>query len=113
MRVGNSCGIGDRKRFQKQGLLPAIKPKRLRKRVKQLLLELRKGPVGQARLLANLMLHSALVQSPQTGVEITESGGVVLPVPDAPSTPVAHWYLLSWDHSRDGISLAEEIWLSV
>ncbi len=104
---------GDRKRFPKQGLLPAMRPKRLRRRVERLLLDLRAGPVGQARPLANFMLHSALVQHPQMGVQLTESGAMVLPVPDTPSAPVAHWYLLRWELGRDGIALAEEIWLSV
>jgi hypothetical protein len=103
---------GDR-RFPRQGLLPAIRPKRLRKRVDQLLAELQAGPVGQARLLANFMLHSAVVQHPHSGVRLGDSGEVLLPVPDVPSHPVSHWYLLNWELNRDGTVVAEEIWRDV
>src|SRR2546425_1272543 len=47
----------DRKKFPKQGLIPALRPKRLRKRCENLFGELRAGPVGQARPLANFVLH--------------------------------------------------------
>ena len=103
----------DRKKFPRQGLLPAIKPKRLKRKIEQLLIELQNGPVGQARLLANFMLHSALVQHPHSGVRVSESGSIILPIPNSPSSSVAHWYLLNWDAGRDGITLAEEIWSSV
>jgi hypothetical protein len=60
----------DRKRFPEQGLIPAIRPKQLRKRCDSLLNQLRTGPVSQARPLANFLLHSAMVQHPFSGVQI-------------------------------------------
>ena len=104
---------GDSKNFPRQGLLPAIKPKRLQTKVDILLRNLQSGPAGQARLLANFVLHSAMVQHPQSGVRISNSGSVILPIPDAPDKPVSHWYLLDWTARRDGIVLAEGIWLAI
>jgi hypothetical protein len=101
---------GDKRRFPKQGLIPALKPKRLRKRCEKLLSQLKSGPVGQARSLANFMLHSGLVRHPFSGVEIYSDGDVVLPIPDAPIRAVSHWYLLTWSQKRDGFALAEELW---
>jgi hypothetical protein len=100
---------GDR-RLPKQGLVPALKPKRLKKRCENLLLELRAGPVGQARSLANFLLHSGLVRHPFSGVELDPNGGIRLPIPDVPAKPVSHWYLLRWDKERDGLLVAEELW---
>lgn len=98
------------RRLPRQGLVPAIKPKRLKKRCEKLLHGLRAGPVGQARLLANFVLHSGLVRHPYSGVELAPSGAIRLPVPDAPANPVSHWYLLRWSDERDGLVLAEELW---
>ena len=39
----------DRQNFPEQGLIPALRPKRLKKRCNRLLSQLRTGPVGQAR----------------------------------------------------------------
>jgi hypothetical protein len=103
----------DGKKFSKQGLVPALKPKRLRKRCEKLLIQLGNGPVGQARTLANFMLHSGLVRHPFSGVEIESSGAIVLPIPDAPSRPISHWYLLTWSQRRDGLALAEELWQTI
>lgn len=104
---------GDRRRFPPQGLLPALKPKRLRKRCEVLLKQLRDGPVGQSRPLANFVLHTALVRHPQSGVKIDTDGSIVLPVPDLPRQRVAHWYLFTWQSERDGLVFAEEIWQAV
>jgi hypothetical protein len=103
----------DRKRLPEQGLIPALRPKRLRKRCDSLLNQLRTGPVGQARPLANFLLHSAMIQHPFSGVQINNAGGVVLPIPDAPSHPVSHWYLLTWNQNRDGFTFAEELWQAI
>lgn len=103
----------DRKRFPKQGLLPALKPKRLIRRCERLLTVLRDGPVGRSRNLSNFVLHSALVRHPHTGVQIDISGAITLPVPDLPSQRVSHWYLLTWTREQDGLALAEDIWVSV
>ena len=100
----------DSKRFPKQGLIPAIRPKRLKKRCERLLIELRSGPVGRARPLANFMLHTALVAHPFSGVEVDSSGRITLAVPDDPGKSVKHWYLLTWDQQRDGLVVADEIW---
>lgn len=104
---------GNRKKFPMQGLLPALKPVRLRKRCEKLLATLSDGPVGQSRNLANFVLHTALVQHPLSGVQIDATGLITLPVPDLPSQLTSHWYLLTWDREQDGIVLAEEIWDSV
>jgi len=80
---------GDR-RLPKQGLVPALKPKRLKKRCERLLFELRAGPVGQARLLVNFILHSGLVRHPFSGVELAPGGAIRLPIPDVPTDPVNH-----------------------
>lgn len=103
----------DRRKFPPQGLLPAIRPKRLAKRCEKLLSELRAGPVGKSRGLSNFILHTALVRHPHTGVQVGEDGSVVLPVPDLSGNRVSHWYLLTWKDDQDGIALAEELWLSI
>lgn len=97
-------------RFPRQGLIPAVRPKRLRKRCEKLFGELKSGPVGQARLLANFMLHSALVGHPFSGVQVDSAGAIALPIPDVPTRPVSHWYLLTWNQERDGFTFAEELW---
>jgi hypothetical protein len=101
------------KQFPKQGLVPALKPKRLRKRTDALMSVLRQGPVGEARPLVNFMLHTALVAHPLSGVRIDTSGRVTLPIPDAPTKSVKHWYLLTWNQGRDGLVVAEEIWRAI
>ena len=104
---------GNRKKFPEQGLLPAIKPKRLRKRCERLFAALKSGPVGQSRTLANFILHTALVNHPYSGVRLDEAGSISLPVPDLPNQRVGHWYLLTWAGEQDGIELAEQIWDSL
>ncbi len=104
---------GNPKKFPKQGLLPAVKPKRLKSRCEKLFAALQASPVGQTRALANFVLHSALVNHPHTGAELRSSGEVVLPVPELPTQQVAHWYLLSWRPGHDGVALAEEMWRHV
>jgi len=103
----------DSKAFPRQGLVPALKPETLKRDAKAVLKDLQGGPVGKARLIANFMLHTALVAHPFSGVEIDKSGRVILPVPDPPVDPVKHWYLLTWDQKRDGLEVAEEIWEAV
>lgn len=105
---------GGRKRYGRQGLLPAIKPKRLKKRVSILVDEFRAGPAGKpTRELANFTLHAALVRSPMSGAEIDSNGVVSLPIPDPPATPITHWYILEWSAARDGIEFAELLWQAV
>ena len=104
---------GDRRKFPKQGLLPALKPKRLHTRCGKLLATLRNGPVGQSRNLANFVLHTALVRHPHTGAQLELSGSITLPVPDLPRQQVSHWYQLTWQADQDGLALANEIWLAV
>lgn len=97
----------------RQGLLPALRPKRLTKRVEECVTRFRAGPAGSCRDLANLSLHSALVRNPASGVEVTDSGAVRLPIPDAPGRNVHHWYELTWADRRDGFAFAEEVWQEV
>lgn len=104
---------GDRKRFPKQGLVPALRPKRLRAKCERLLADLRASPVGQSRNLANFVLHTALVRHPYAGVQLEPSGSITLPVPELPSQQIAHWYLLSWHRQGDGLALAEEMWKAI
>src|SRR5262249_61614215 len=96
-----------------QGLIPALKPKRLKKNCELLLKELRAGPVGQTRALANFLLHTALLRHPFSGVEFAKSGDLVLPIPDLPSRLVSLWYLLTWNDERDGFAFAEELWKTI
>lgn len=104
---------GNPKKYPKQGLLPALKPKRLKSRCERLFKVLQDSPVGRSRPLANFILHSALVNHPHTGVQLEPSGAIVLPVPDIPTQQVAHWYLLSWHAGHDGVALAEAMWQDV
>jgi len=101
----------DKKKFAKQGLIPALRAKRLRKRCEKLFSEFRGGPVGQVRPLANFVLHSALVQHPFSGVRVDTDGTIVLPIPD--SRPASHWYMLTWDQERNGFIFAEELWQAI
>lgn len=104
---------GDRRRYPKQGLLPALKPKRLGKRCAVLFETLAKGPVGRSRNLCNFVLHTSLVRHPYSGVSVDSNGRVTLPVPDLPTKPISHWYLLTWTRELEGLDLAESIWDSV
>ena len=98
---------------RKQGLVPALRPKRLRKQVEAAASQFTTSAAGDCRLLANFSLHGALVRNPFSGVEIDEAGRARLPCPDVPTTPVAHWYLLTWTDGRDGFVVAEDAWASV
>lgn len=103
----------DKKKFHghKQGLIPALKPEQLKKRCEGLSNELRKGPVGEARPLANFILHNALVQNPFSGVQVKHTGTVALPIPDC--RVASHRYLLKWDQNRDGFVFAEDLWQAI
>jgi hypothetical protein len=100
-------------KMRNQGLVPALKPLRLKKRVELLVKQLRAGPVGECRLLANFTLHAALVRNPFVGAQLTADGAVTLPIPDPPAHPINHWYLFTWNDGRDGIAFAEEVWKSI
>jgi hypothetical protein len=102
-----------RSNLRRQGLVPALKPARLTNRVRALLDQLRRGPVGETRYFANFTLHAALVRHPLSGAVLDPSGAVRLPIPDPPGRRVAHWYLLTWSQGRDGITFAEELWQSI
>lgn len=103
----------DSKKFPRQGLIQGIKPKRLKERCEAILADLRNGPVGHSRILANFILHTALLQNPFSGVRLEESGSITLPIPDLPAAPVSHWYLLTWNDDRDGFAYAEKLWQAV
>src|SRR6266568_6994390 len=96
-----------------QGLVPAIKPVRLRTRAESLLGELRRGPVGETRFLANFVLHAALVQSPNSGARLDRQAQVKLPIPDKPRDRIHHRKLFTWNDDRDGLVFAEELWASI
>jgi hypothetical protein len=96
-----------------QGIVNAVKPVRLKNRLDRLLGEFRAGPVGEARLLANFTLHSALVRNPNSGAQLDSTGKVVMPIPDKPITPIVHWKTLTWRDKRDALIFAEELWTSV
>ena len=66
----------------RQGLVPALKPARLKKRVDKLMTEFRSGPIGETRFLANFTLHSALIRNPNSGARLDQNGKVTLPIPD-------------------------------
>jgi hypothetical protein len=91
----------------------AVKPVRLTNRLDRLLSDLRTGPVGEARLLANFTLHSALVKNPNSGAQLDPNGKVIMPIPDKPVTSIAHWKTLTWNDGRDALTFAEELWVSV
>src|SRR6266498_3885343 len=108
----------DRRSFQRgltsrQGLLPAIKPVRLRRRVEKLVDELRAGPVGETRRLANFTLHAALIRSPQSGARLDRNTKVRLPIPDNSNNSVYHWKMLTWNDNRDGMEFADALWCSI
>jgi hypothetical protein len=103
----------DRKKFPRQGLVPAVRPERLQKRVTVLLADLRRGPVGETRPPANFTLHAAMLRHPYSGALLDPTGGVRLPIPDAPPRRIANWHLFTWADDRDGVAFAEELWLSV
>jgi hypothetical protein len=105
----------DRKSWDKgvrrrQGLLPSIRPKRLHARVEKLVTGLRASSFGDCLTLANFTLHTALTREPRSGVEVDQTGRVILPIPDTPTSSVAHWYLLTWDDDRDGFEFADAVW---
>jgi hypothetical protein len=103
-----------RRRDDPQGLLPAIKAARLRKRVAALFDDLCRGPVGETRTLANFTLHAALVRHPLSGAALETSGVVRLPLPDplAPGVP-AVWRLLTWQQNRNAVTFTEDLWVAV
>ena len=97
----------------RQGLVHALKPLRLKKRVSKLTENLRAGPLGETRFLANFTLHSALVRNPNSGARLDEAGHVTLPRPDKQVGPIRQWKALTWDEHRDGVVFAEELWTSI
>jgi len=97
----------------RQGLVPAIKPARLRTRTEGLLIDLRSGPMKETRFLANFTLHSALVRSPSSGAKLDGHARLTMPIPDQPVSPIQHWKLLTWHDKRDGLVFAEELWSSI
>ena len=97
----------------RQGLVPALKPARLKKRVDKLMTEFRSGPIGETRFLANFTLHSALIRNPNSGARLDQNGKVTLPIPDKQVGRISNWKLLTWNDRRDGIVFAEELWTSV
>jgi hypothetical protein len=97
-----------------QGLLPALKPERLKKQVELTFGSFRANPAIQsARRLADCTLHGFLVLHPDSGARLRPDGTLHLPVPDPPTARVAHWDLFIWQHDRDGIELAEAMWAAV
>ena len=105
-----ACERGVKRR---QGLLPALRPKRLTSRVHDAIEAFRAGPGGSCRDLANFTLHTSLVRNPWSGVVVDESGVITLPIPDTPARAVYHWYLLTWSGDRDGFAFAEQVWSDV
>jgi hypothetical protein len=103
----------DKRSLPRQGLAPALKPVRLKKRVDKLLADLRAGPIGETRSLANFTLHSVLIRSPISGAQLDQDGKVTLPIPDRQVGPISHWKVLTWSDHRDGIVFAEDLWASV
>jgi hypothetical protein len=108
----------DRRAFEggvrrRQGLLPALRPKRLGQRVQHLVDEFRAGPGGDCRDLANFTLHASLVRNPLSGAEVDQAGEIRLPIPDTPTHPVYHWDQLTWTDGRDGFAFAEQVWQAV
>lgn len=97
----------------RQGLIPALADQALKDTCQGLLDDLKSGPVGGSRALANFMLHTALVAHPFSGVKVDTQGRVSLPVPDASGDSVRHWYALTWRKKRDGLLVAAEIWQSI
>jgi len=97
----------------RQGLVRALKPLRLKKRVNGLVDELRSGPLEDTRFLANFTLHSALVRSPNSGARLDEAGKVTLPIPDRQVARISNWKVLTWNDRRDGVVFAEELWAAI
>jgi hypothetical protein len=102
-----------RGKLPNQGLMHALKPMRLKKRVTKLTEDLRAGPLGETRFLANFTLHSALVRNPNSGARLDKEGHVTLPIPDKQTGPIGHWKAMTWDERRDGVVFAEELWASI
>jgi hypothetical protein len=96
-----------------QGIVNAVRPVRLKNRLAKLLSNLRAGPVGEARLLANFTLHSALVRNPNSGVPLDSDGKVTMPIPDKSTTPIAHRKTLTWNDNRDALIFSEDLWTAV
>lgn len=99
--------------LRRQGLAPAIAPKRLRKRVEQLLTDLRAGPAGEARLLANRTWHASLIRHSFSGADLDPDGKVLFPVPDRTTAPTYHWQVFTWAEHRDAGSIVEDLWRAV
>jgi hypothetical protein len=97
----------------RQGLVNAVKPARLKKRLNRLLADLRAGPMAETRLLANFTLHTALVRSPESGARLMDTGKLRLPLPDTPTSAIFHVNLLTWNDNRDAMEFAELLWASI
>jgi hypothetical protein len=101
------------KNQRRQGLLPAIRPTRLRKRVNTLVDALRHGQVGETRNLANYVLHAALLRNPYSGGRVDEAGQLRLPIPDRTMRRIDHRDLFTWQQDRDGFDFADHLWEEV
>ena len=96
----------NKKKFPKQGLIPALRPKRLRKRCENLFRELQSGPVAAEHDPPESSLFTAhYIPDPFSGVQVDSAGAIALPIPDAPIRRVTHWYLLTWNHGRGRLHL--------
>ena len=105
---------GYRKNYDKQGILPALRPKRLKKRVALALERYRADPaINSTRYLSNFTLHAALIANPSSGAILRPDGSLHLPMPDPPTSRVAHRHSFTWNQNRDGIDAAEEMWQAV
>jgi hypothetical protein len=100
-------------RLRRQGLVPSLRPKRLRNRADAALMTLRTGPVGETRNLTNFSLHAALLRNPMSGVRVTQDSTAKMPLPDPVTGPVHHWYVLTWHQDRDAVAFAQHLWQSV
>lgn len=79
----------ENRKLGRQGLIPALRPQSLKDDCQELLDRFRSGPIGGSRVLANFMLHTALVAHPFSGTKIDTDGRISLPVPDIGLQPTA------------------------
>lgn len=99
--------------LRQQGLLPAIKPKRLSKRANVLFADLQAGPMRETRWLANRTLYAGLVRNAFSGADLDGTGRVLLPIPDPIVGPIYSWDAFTWKTGRDARGFVEELWKTI
>jgi len=95
-----------------QGLLPALRPKRLRKHVQAAFDRFRLGHAAEVRHLANFTLHAGQARRAFQPGDATD-GDLRLQIPDRVTERVSTYLCVTFNEARDALTFASELWEQV